>query len=103
MSLENEELITVSKALDYFEQRTGDRPAPSTFHRWRKKGCSGVVIETLAVAGKTYTSLKAIHRFWEAVTEAKSNYRKRLSIEGLRVGNLEKKLADNREAKELGL
>ena len=52
------------------ERATGQRPHPSTCHRWRISGIAGVRLETQKCGGKRMTSIEAVHRFNEAVTLA---------------------------------
>ncbi len=44
-------------------RRRGRRPNVSTLYRWARKGCNGVVLETIRVGGTLCTSLQAIQRF----------------------------------------
>lgn len=52
------------------ERATGQRPHPSTCHRWRISGIAGVRLETQKCGGKRMTSIEAVRRFNEAVTRA---------------------------------
>lgn len=44
-------------------RRRGRRPNVSTLYRWARKGCNGVILETIRVGGTLCTSLQAIQRF----------------------------------------
>jgi hypothetical protein len=61
-SLIHEELIRLA--------RTGDRfpgaPHPSTVRRYADQGFRGIVLETVCVGGKRFTSRQAIDRFIKA-------------------------------------
>ena len=63
----NEQLFPLVTAA---ERATGQRPHPSTLHRWRLHGIAGVLLETTKCGGKRMTSVEAVHRFNEAVTLA---------------------------------
>ena len=41
------------------------RPARSTARRWAKEGIDGVVLETVRLGGRRYTSHEAVARFFE--------------------------------------
>jgi hypothetical protein len=62
-----EKLFPVPSAV---ERATGYRSHPSSCHRWRTSGVSGVRLETTKCGGKRLTSVEAVHRFNEAVTRA---------------------------------
>jgi Protein of unknown function (DUF1580) len=52
------------------ERATGQRPHPSSCHRWRLRGIRGVRLETLRLAGRRVTSVEAVRRFIDAITRA---------------------------------
>lgn len=60
----NERLITITEA----SQRVPGRPGVSTVWRWISAGCRGVVLESVLIGGKRYTSQEAIERFIAATT-----------------------------------
>jgi hypothetical protein len=41
----------------------------STFYRWATIGCRGVVLETIQVGGSRCTSVEAMQRFFEALSQ----------------------------------
>lgn len=45
------------------------RPHPSTLWRWWKRGVKGVKLETVVVGGIRYTSVEAMQRFAERLSE----------------------------------
>ncbi|MEQ8211044.1 MAG: DUF1580 domain-containing protein [Lacipirellulaceae bacterium] len=65
--LPDETLLPLGAAV---EKATGDRPHPSTLHRWRLRGVSGVKLPTVKVGGRRKTSIEAVRRFIEATTAA---------------------------------
>src|SRR5262245_14760984 len=50
------------------------KPHKSSWTRWAnpKKGCRGVVLETVLLAGERFTSRESIHRFLAAVSRAEA-------------------------------
>jgi hypothetical protein len=65
ISLE-ETLISLTEAA----RRLPGRPHASTLWRWHARGIKGVHLETLAIAGRRYTSTQALDRFVAATTYA---------------------------------
>lgn len=61
-----EKLFPLAKAV---EKATGQRPHPSTLHRWRLRGIQGVRLETVRLGGRRYCSVEAVHRFRNKLTE----------------------------------
>jgi len=49
---------------------TGQRPHPSTLHRWRLRGIAGVRLTTVRCGGKRLCSIESVRRFLEEVTAA---------------------------------
>lgn len=56
-----ETLITLNDAIAYFP----NRPHIKLVYRWRRKGVDGVVLESVRVGRRWYTSAQAIKRFLE--------------------------------------
>jgi len=65
--LEGEALFSVPMAV---ERATGQRPHPSSCHRWRLRGVNHVRLETVRLAGRRLTSIEAVRRFINATTAA---------------------------------
>lgn len=63
MGISKEELVRGNRAIQSFPE--GARPSPATLHRWMNQGTRGVVLESISVGGKRFTSTKAIGRFLE--------------------------------------
>jgi len=63
----NEKLLSLPAAV---EAATGQRPHPSTLHRWRLRGISGVRLETVRCGGKRLCSVESVRRFLDGVTAA---------------------------------
>ena len=60
-----EQLLPLAKAV---EQATGQRPHPSTLHRWRLRGISGVKLETVRCGGRRLCSADSVRKFLSDVT-----------------------------------
>ena len=66
MSILAENLISLCDACSAFP---GRKISLATLHRWRLRGCRGVVLETAVVGGSRFTSREAIARFLTAQNE----------------------------------
>jgi len=64
---DQEKLLSLPAAV---EQATGQRPHPSTLHRWRLRGIKGVRLETVRCGGRRLCSVESVRRFLDGVTEA---------------------------------
>jgi len=64
---ENEKLQPLPAAV---EAATGQRPHPSTLHRWRLRGIAGVKLETVRCGGRRLCTIEAVRRFLNGVTAA---------------------------------
>ncbi len=59
-----EEAITLAKAAGIHELRRNGRPPHiASMFRWSTRGCRGVVLETIQIAGNRCTSREAVARF----------------------------------------
>ncbi len=63
---EHEHLLSMTEAA----KSLPGRPNVATLWRWRTSGCRGVKLETVLSGGRRYTSVEALRRFQERVTEA---------------------------------
>ena len=50
-------------------RRKGKRPNVSTLYRWAQTGCRGIVLETISIGATRCTSMEALQRFFDALTE----------------------------------
>ena len=50
-----------------------NRPSVRTLFRWAQKGVSGIVLETIKLGHRRYTTDEALERFFERVTAAGSH------------------------------
>ena len=62
----DEQLLTLSQAAKLLP----GTPHVSTLWRWVQHGCRGVKLESLALAGRRFTSREALDRFAAATTAA---------------------------------
>lgn len=70
IDIAREELLTFSQAARKLpKRREGRKPAPSTVHRWAMDGHRGVRLEYVTVGGTRCTSLDALQRFFDRLTE----------------------------------
>ncbi len=49
-----------------------NRPARATLWRWAEKGLHGVILETVWLGGRRYTSQEALQRFLERLNAARN-------------------------------
>ncbi len=47
----------------------GRAPHPETIARWARRGCRGIRLETVLLGGRRYSSLEAIERFFNSLSE----------------------------------
>ena len=46
------------------------RPHVATLYRWWRRGVRGIKLETVVIGGRRYTSLEALQRFADRLSEA---------------------------------
>jgi hypothetical protein len=63
---EKERLLSMTEA----SKLLPGRPNVATLWRWRTTGCRGIKLESMLSGGRRYTSVEALRRFLEQVTEA---------------------------------
>ncbi|MEQ8763208.1 MAG: DUF1580 domain-containing protein [Planctomycetota bacterium] len=51
------------------------RPHLATVYRWTTRGLQGIVLESVQIGGKRYTSLEAIQRFIERLSSSEKGER----------------------------
>lgn len=74
IDLQSHRLIRLSQAARFLGEKGGDRPPhPSTAYRWAGSGVRAddgtvVVLETIRVGGRRYTSAEALQMFAELLT-----------------------------------
>lgn len=68
-----ESLIRVAEAATRPPLAPPGRVVPhGTLHRWTTKGCRGIVLETLHLGGRRYTSTEAVQRFHLAINQVET-------------------------------
>ena len=66
IDFQRETLLGLSEAARTLPRgRNGKRLHVSTLHRWVGRGLRGVVLETIRVGGRRYTSTQALQRFFD--------------------------------------
>lgn len=64
-----ENVVSLMAATKHVPKRNGKRPAFTTLLRWAKRGLRGVRLETVRVGGTICTSLEALDRFFDRLSE----------------------------------
>lgn len=71
IDLASEHLIRISEVPRHLPVRpNGKRLHISACYRWILKGTRGVVLESIRIGGTTYTSIEAVQRFGDRLTES---------------------------------
>ena len=66
-----ETVVTLAEAAKRLPPRgRGKRPHVATLYRWAQKGCRGIRLETIRIGGSLCTSLEALQRFCDRLTQA---------------------------------
>ena len=66
----SEQVISLAHAPKHLPaRRAGKRPNVSTIYRWAQHGCKGIVLETVQVGGTKCTSIEALQRFFDRLTD----------------------------------
>jgi len=68
IDIELERPISFNQAAAYLP--FGYRPSLSTWWRWSRHGIGGIILETLKIGGKRYTTAGAIQRWVSALSAA---------------------------------
>jgi hypothetical protein len=67
----NETILRLADAANHLPPRRGGSTAhAATLYRWAKAGYRGIKLETIRVGGSLCTSLEALQRFCERLTES---------------------------------
>ena len=65
-----EVLLTLAQAARRLPRRNnGKAPHVGALYRWASTGCRGVVLETIQFGGQRFTTMAALQRFAEALTQ----------------------------------
>ena len=70
IDISTENVLTIPDAcLRLPKRRNGRRPHPATLYSWARGGLRGVQLETIQVGGTLCTSVEALQRFFERLSE----------------------------------
>jgi len=69
IDIASENVVTLTDAAKHLPpRRAGKQPHPSTIFRWVQRGCKGVRLESIQVGGTKCTSIEAMQRFFDRLT-----------------------------------
>jgi hypothetical protein len=70
INIANEEVLTLPDACSHLpRRRKGKHPHPATLYSWARDGYRGVQLETIQVGGSLCTSIEALQRFFDRLSE----------------------------------
>ena len=70
LDLATEHILTLNDACGKLpRRRRGSRPHVATLYRWAQRGIKGVKLETIQVGGTLCTSVEALQRFFDRLSE----------------------------------
>ncbi len=73
IDIQTETVITLAEAAKHLpRRRAGRKPHPSTLYRWIANGVNGIKLENILIGSSTCTSLQAMQRFFDRLTEGNS-------------------------------
>lgn len=71
IDIRTETVLALADVPDHLPRRRGGRRvAAATVHRWARKGLRGLKLEVIQVAGTRCTSVEALQRFFDRLTES---------------------------------
>jgi hypothetical protein len=71
IDISTETVVSLTEATRHLPQRrAGKRPNVATIYRWTNEGCRGVRLEYVMVGATRCTSVEALQRFFDRLTEA---------------------------------
>lgn len=70
IDVKHEETITFAEAAEHLPKRRGRKPHVASVHRWATKGFGDTRLEYLKLGGQRITSVEAVQRFLDRLTEA---------------------------------
>ncbi len=75
LDIKSEQLLTFPEASSMLpKRRNGKRTHVATLYRWSTQGCRGVVLETCQIGATRCTSVEALQRFFDRLTEARTGH-----------------------------
>lgn len=70
LDITTERIVSFSEAAGLLpRRRRGRKPHVATLYRWSDRGCRGVVLETVQVGGTRCTSIEALQRFFDRLSQ----------------------------------
>ena len=73
INLKTETILSFSEVCRRLPRRRAGRPLhPATLYRWANPGLRGIKLETIQVGGTLCTSLEALQRFFDKLSQLKS-------------------------------
>lgn len=73
ISISTETVLSLHEACRRLPARRAGRPThPATLHRWATTGINGTKLETLRIGGVVCTSIEALQRFCDRLSETAS-------------------------------
>lgn len=95
INISHEELLPLAEAAEKLPaRRNGSRPHATTLYRWAKHGLNGVRLEVLRVGDTTCTSLPALQRFFNRLTEVRLQIEQALEPPTQHMADVERSLDD---------
>ena len=70
IDITTETVLTLADAAKRLPTRSGRRIHVSTLYRWSQRGCRGIRLETAQLGGSRITSMQALQRFCERLSDA---------------------------------
>jgi len=70
IDLETDKLVTLAQAADFLPKLGGRRIHTTSIWRWCRKGVRGVKLEHAIIGSRIITSVQALNRFVNALSEA---------------------------------
>ena len=70
IDIQNDTIIAFTDLPKWSQANLGRRISPSTFHRWKLRGCRGIKLATILIGGQRCTSVEALQDFFEASTRS---------------------------------
>lgn len=72
IDIQTEELLTASEAAEFISKAARiKRLTSTTIYRWYTRGSFGVILDSVSIGGKCFTSKEALSRFLNATSEAR--------------------------------
>ncbi len=74
IDISSETVITLIEATRHLpRRRRGKRPHVATVYRWAQTGIGGIRLETIQIGGSRCTSVEALQRFFDRLTDSEAS------------------------------